>query len=71
MITLRDVFRILDSECKIELINNDTERVLMRGIRGMIDNACPEADWEVIHILPDSTTKIWVKRTHIDIEEDF
>ena len=71
MITLKDLFKILDSECEIELINVDTDKALIRGTRGMIDTVCTELDWEVTHILPEGTTKIWVRPTNIDVGEDF
>ena len=69
--TLRDLFKVLDSECEIELINATTDTKLIEGLRGMVDMICTELDWEVTHILPEGTTKIWVKRITSDVEEDF
>jgi hypothetical protein len=69
--TLRDIFKVIDSESVVEIINVSTGTQLIKGIRGMVDMACMELDWEVTHIIPDNTTKIWVKRPNVDSMEDF
>jgi hypothetical protein len=69
--TLRDIFKVMDSESEVDILNVDTDIRIMKGIRGMIDMVCSELDWEVTHITPDTTTKIWVKRPTTTIEGEF
>lgn len=69
--TLRDIFKVIDSESIVEILNVTTGTQLIKGIRGMVDMGCMELDWEVTHITPDTTTKIWVKCPTTDSMEDF
>ena len=69
--TLRDIFKVMDSESEVAVLNVDTNICIMKGIRGMVDMGCMELDWEVTHITPDTTTKIWVKCPTTDSMEDF
>ena len=69
MINLKDIFNLLDSECRIELINYDTKTSIITGLCGIVDYDCPELDWEVVHILTGHTTKIWIKHPNHSEEE--
>ena len=71
MMTLNELFQVLDSESELEIINADTNHCIIRGIRGMVDRVCEDMDLEIIHIMPSNITKIWVKCPHMGLEEDF
>ena len=60
MIKLYDLLRVIDSESEVKIMYANTQKVIIKGIRGMVDNMCIDLDCNVTHIVPGNVTDIWV-----------